>query len=54
MARAMLFDAEHGFSHASAFSGTNWNWVVLVNPTRAQVITHDRMFDCIRKPPGSS
>jgi hypothetical protein len=32
MARTMLFDAEQRISGANAFSGTNWNWVVLVRP----------------------
>lgn len=32
MGRAMLFDAEQRFSGANAMGGTNWNWVLLVNP----------------------
>jgi hypothetical protein len=32
MARTLLFDAEQRISGANAFSGTNWNWVVLVRP----------------------
>ena len=28
----MLFDAEQRFSGANTFAGTNWNWVLLVNP----------------------
>ena len=32
MARTMLFDAEQRFSGANTFAGTNWNWVLLVNP----------------------
>ena len=32
MGRTMLFDAEHRFSGATAIRGTNWNWVLLVNP----------------------
>jgi len=31
MARTILFDAEERFSSATAFPGTNWNWVVLMN-----------------------
>jgi hypothetical protein len=34
MARTMLFDAEQRISGANAFSGTNWNWVVLVQPNQ--------------------
>jgi hypothetical protein len=34
MGRTMLFDAEHRFSGANAIRGTNWNWVLLVNPTQ--------------------
>jgi hypothetical protein len=34
MARTLLFDAEQRISGANAFSGTNWNWVVLVNPNQ--------------------
>jgi hypothetical protein len=32
MSRNMLFDGEERISGATAFSGTHWNWVVLVNP----------------------
>ena len=32
--RTVLFDAEHRFSGATAIRGTNWNWVLLVNPTQ--------------------
>ena len=31
MARTLLFDAEQRFSSATAFPGTNWDWVVLVD-----------------------
>lgn len=30
-ARTILFDAEHRFSNATAFAGTHWNWVVLMD-----------------------
>lgn len=33
-ARTLLFDAEKRISGANAFSGTNWNWVVMVNPNQ--------------------
>jgi hypothetical protein len=32
MGRTMLFDSEQRFSGATAMAGTNWNWVLLVNP----------------------
>ena len=31
-ARTMLFDAEQRFTGVNAIRGTNWNWVLLVNP----------------------
>jgi hypothetical protein len=31
MARTILFDAEHRFSNATAFPGTHWNWVVIMD-----------------------
>ncbi|HEY5928902.1 MAG TPA: DUF1254 domain-containing protein [Burkholderiales bacterium] len=34
MGRTMLFDSEQRFSGATAMAGTNWNWVLLVNPTQ--------------------
>jgi hypothetical protein len=34
MARTMLFDAEERFTGANAFSGTHWNWVLLVDPSQ--------------------
>ena len=42
MARTMLFDAEHRFSGANAIPGTNWNWVLLVNPTQLTA-THGQL-----------
>jgi hypothetical protein len=32
MGRVMLFDGHERFPGANAFAGTNWNWVLLVNP----------------------
>jgi hypothetical protein len=32
MAKTMLFDAEPRFSGANMWSGTHWNWVVIMNP----------------------
>ena len=34
MGRVMLFDGHERFSGATAFGGTHWNWVLLVNPTQ--------------------
>ena len=34
MGRVMLFDGHERFTGATAFDGTKWNWVVLVNPTQ--------------------
>jgi hypothetical protein len=42
MGRTMLFDAEQRFSGATAFSGTNWNWVLLVNP-RQETATYSQL-----------
>jgi hypothetical protein len=34
MSRTMLFDGDQRISGATAFSGTSWNWVVLVKPNQ--------------------
>ena len=46
MARTLLFNAEQRISGATAFPGTNWDWVVLWIPTRKPTPTANSTSGC--------